>query len=391
VLSPNLEKIQEAIRSEGLDGWLFCNFHHRDVISDEILGRTSGVVNSRFWFYLVPALGKPLKIVHAVEPLALEGLPGEEKLYVSREELSSALKTCGGKTWGAQISEKLPAVSFLDAGTAVFLEKAGLALVSAAGLIQRLGLLDGEGIASHEKAAVHLYEIVAVVWDKAKASYSNGKILWEGDLRSFMLEEMERRDLVTDHNPIIAAGKNAGNPHYDFDGSGSEIRRGDVVQFDLWAKGKKAGRRSVYADISWVGFYGEKIPAETEKNFAALLDAREGALTFIGEELAAGRKISGAMVDKKTREILVRSGYEKNLKHRTGHGIDTEVHGSGVNIDSVEFPDERLLLEGSCFSLEPGIYFEDCGFRTEIDVYIRDRKPVVSGGSYGRQFALLHC
>jgi Xaa-Pro aminopeptidase len=97
----------------------------------------------------------------------------------------------------------------------------------------------------------------------------------------------------------------------------------------------------------------------------------------------------GADVDKKTREILHGFGYADAIRHRTGHGIDSEVHGSGVNMDSVEFPDTRLLLDGACFSIEPGIYLNDFGMRTEIDVYISGGQPVISGGE--RQFSLLHC
>jgi Xaa-Pro aminopeptidase len=153
----------------------------------------------------------------------------------------------------------------------------------------------------------------------------------------------------------------------------------------MWAN--KSG--GVYADISWVGFYGASPPPEIEKAFADLVAAREEGCAFIRGELEAGRAVEGAAVDRRVREFLCGRGYAGALRHRTGHGIDTEVHGSGVNIDSVEFPDSRLLLEGSCFSLEPGIYFDGYGLRTEIDVYIKNGSPVISG--HDRQFALLTC
>jgi Xaa-Pro aminopeptidase len=180
---------------------------------------------------------------------------------------------------------------------------------------------------------------------------------------------------------------NSGNPHYDFFGNGVAFAEGDVIQFDLWAK--EAADAAIYADISWVGVFAREVPPRVEKVFADLVSAREGAYRFIETELGAGRALSGADVDRKTRELLTNMGYASALKHRTGHGIDTEVHGSGVNIDSVEFPDSRPLLEGSCFSLEPGLYFAEFGLRTEIDVYIEHGKPVVSGKD--RQFNILTC
>jgi Xaa-Pro aminopeptidase len=110
---------------------------------------------------------------------------------------------------------------------------------------------------------------------------------------------------------------------------------------------------------------------------------------YIAAELAAGRTLTGAMADRKAREILD-PGYGPALKHRTGHGIDTQCHGFGVNIDSWEFPDHRPILEGSCFSLEPGIYFSGFGMRTEINVYIQGGRALISQGNR-RQFTLLNC
>jgi Xaa-Pro aminopeptidase len=200
---------------------------------------------------------------------------------------------------------------------------------------------------------------------------------------------MAKRKLRTDHPPIVAAGANTADPHYDFSGTGAPIREGDVIQFDLWAK--EEAEASIYGDISWIGVFASSPPPELEKAFDALIAAREGAWRFIEAELSAGRPVSGAAVDGKTREILHGLGYREARNHRTGHGIDTECHGSGVNMDSVEFPDRRRLLEGSCFSLEPGIYFSGFGLRTEIDVYISRGRPVISGGNHSRQFRILTC
>jgi Xaa-Pro aminopeptidase len=185
---------------------------------------------------------------------------------------------------------------------------------------------------------------------------------------------------------LAAAGVHSSNPHYDFEGRGSLLKEGDIVQLDLWAKEAAAG--SIYADISWVGVYARIIPIELERHFSRLAFARGVAFSFIEEKLAARELLSGAETDAWTRNLLAVEGYGKALRHRTGHSIDTECHGSGGNIDSVEFPDSRLLLEGSCFSLEPGIYLEHYGMRTEIDVYIEGGRPHCSGPV---QTALLSC
>jgi Xaa-Pro aminopeptidase len=381
--------MQKAIRDEYLDGWLFYNFHHRDTLSDAILGLPTDSTNSRIWVCAVSTSAEPLKIVHAIETSILDKVPGMTIVYQSREEFIAALKGLAGGRWGVHVSDTLPAISFLDAGLAHTFEAAGLGLCSAAGLVQRFkGLLDTEGIASHERAARHLYDMVALAWERVRVAYALHQPLCEGDIRGLFLDEMHRRGLICDHSPIVGAGVNSGNPHYDFSGAGTTFVQGDVIQFDLWAK--EATPDAIYADISWVGIFARDVPPRVAQAFTDLVSAREGAYRFIAECFSAEKRaLSGADVDRKTRELLISMGYASALKHRTGHGIDTEVHGSGVNMDSVEFPDSRPLLEGSCFSLEPGLYFADFGLRTEIDVYIENGKPVVSGKD--RQFNILTC
>jgi Xaa-Pro aminopeptidase len=398
----NLEELQEAIRAEGLDGWLFSNFRHRDRLADGILGIEGRVKNTRPWFYGVPRRGPPLRIVHGVEPEALEGLPGGLVSYTGREELIPALRPLGKGCWGVHSSERIPAVSYLDAGTAELLKKAGLRLVSAEGLIQRFrGLLKEQDMAGHERAAAGLYEIVESAWSLVKDAYrrmrkTGASGLREGDIRDFMLAEMRRRSLSAGEGPIVAFGAHGGNPHYDFApaegtyrGRGAEALEGDLVQFDLWAREEAPG--SIFADISWVGVFAEPPPPEKEKCFRDLIEVRDGTYAYIEAELGKKRRLTGALVDKKARELLFARGYGENIRHRTGHGIDRELHGSGVNLDSVEFPDFREILPGSCFSVEPGIYFPDFGMRTEINVYIREGKPRISGAPHERQFSLLVC
>lgn len=380
------EKVVEAIRNEGLDGWLFYNFHHRDTLADDILGLEVETTNSRPWIYVVTKDREPVKIVHSIEEHILDTLPGEKLVYSGKEAFQTAVKQFSGKILAAHIDENLPVISFMDAGTAQNIEKQGIRLVSAASLIQRLkGLLSEEDMDSHNRAAIGLYEIVEIVWNKTSEHFHNSQPLYEGDLQALILEEMNNRNLITDHPPIVASGAHTGDPHYETVGKGSLIRQGELIQFDLWAK--ESGKRAIYADISWVGFYGKAITHHVDTLFHDLVDSRELAIEFITAELKQNQRPSGASIDREVRNFLISKGYGPALKHRTGHGIDTECHGSGVNIDSIEFPDERQILDGSCFSIEPGIYFDEFGFRTEIDIYIRQNQICISGKE--RQFSLL--
>jgi len=86
-------------------------------------------------------------------------------------------------------------------------------------------------------------------------------------------------------------------------------------------------------------------------------------------------------VDDACREVVEKAGYGEYFVHRTGHSIGHEVHGNGVNIDNLETKDERELMPGICFSIEPGIYLPgEMAVRSEIDVFItQDSKVVVAG------------
>jgi Xaa-Pro aminopeptidase len=398
-----LEKMKEAILREDLGGWLFSTLHDRDALSLAILeslgedgARASGrgrPKNTRPWYYVVFAEGTPLKIVHSIERDVLSYAPGETAEYYSREALAAVLKNrvfprLGGGDLACQFSEELPVLSFLDYGTALFLQGLGFRLVSSASLVQRFaGLLDAEGFESHMEAASRLYAVVETVWGRLECAMKEREI-FEGEVLSWILEEFEKVSLTGASDLIVAAGSNSGNPHYGISGRGCALGGDEIVQFDIWAKMKTPG--AVYADISWVGFTGRIPPSRVKKDFGVLVRARDAAVDFIAAGLESGRPVRGGDVDACVRGFLAEAGYAGALRHRTGHGIDTRVHGCGVNLDSVEFPDGRLLLEGSCFSVEPGIYFGDYGMRSEINVVIKEGRPLVSGKTPQRELLVFH-
>jgi Xaa-Pro dipeptidase len=389
----NTEQVSTAMLEENLSAWLFSNFHHNDPISDRILEVPRGATNSRPWVYLLRQDGSAEKLVHVIENRILDHLPGSKRVYASRRQYLSNLRelAAGLQRVACHFSPELPAISFLDHGMALLLEDCGFSLSSAAVLIQRvLGGLDRAGIGSHRRAADHLYDIVAEVWERLRKEMRSDKPVWETTVQGWIVGMFEELDLETDSPPIVAAGRHSADPHYSPEasdaGRGGVLRSGAVLQLDLWAKEKASG--AIYADISWVGVLDTRAPQALEAVFRTVVEARELAVGFIGESLAAGQSVSGQQVDQEVRSFFERSGYAANLRHRTGHGIDEQVHGFGVNLDSVEFPDPRLLLEGCCFSVEPGLYLDEFGMRSEIDAYISGGKPVVSGKK--PQFELLH-
>src|SRR5690242_14571222 len=91
--SMNLPDIQRALRERKIDAWLFYDHHHRDAIGYRVLGLPDGLMVTRRWYYLIPAEGEPVKLVHKIEAGHLDTLPGTKKQYSGWQELFESLKT----------------------------------------------------------------------------------------------------------------------------------------------------------------------------------------------------------------------------------------------------------------------------------------------------------
>jgi len=196
--------------------------------------------------------------------------------------------------------------------------------------------------------------------------------------RPFLLAAFAAADLETDHGPIVAVNENASDPHYEpSERVSKQIRPGDVVLIDMWAKLSKP--RSVYYDITWTGYCGAEPPAEVKKVFELVREARDRAVKCVESAVAAGKPLCGFEVDDAARGVLREQGYAKWVVHRTGHSIGEDVHGAGANMDNLETHDERRVIPGTCFSVEPGVYLPNFGIRSEVNVYVEEGKAWVTG------------
>ncbi|HVO40563.1 MAG TPA: M24 family metallopeptidase [Spirochaetia bacterium] len=384
----DIEKPRNAIRGEGLSAWFLSNVFHRDEVADLVLGVSPEKTNTRPWLCLLFPDKPPVKIVHVIERSILDHVPGKTITYGTWEDLGAALSRSvpHRAEIAADFSRDIPVGSFLDHGMALLVEAAGCTLVPAEALVARcLGTLDAEGRRSHDAAARVLHAVVGEAWAFARERLAAGAALHEGDMRDLVQERVSAAGLVGGEPPLVACGINSGDPHYTASGRGARIAEGDVVQLDLWAR--EDSPAAVFADISWVGI-AARSPSPGQKTvFDAVVEAREAAVDYLQKKLQKGISVSGSEVDAEARRVLVSRGFSRALRHRTGHSIGHRVHGFGVNLDSVEFPDNRAIPDGACFSIEPGVYLDDFGMRTEIDCCISNGRLDVTGP--GRQMALL--
>ena len=377
--------VQDALKAEGLDGWLLYDFQGSNPIAARMagLGRHGGHLATRRWFYLVPAAGQPRGLVHAIERHNLDHLPGDKSVYAGRTQLEAGLKSllAGMNRVAMEYSpgNAIPYVSRVDAGTVEMVREAGVAVASSGDLVQRFdGLWDTAAIASHRKASEKLYRIKEHAFEEVARRLRGGTPTTEFDIQQLMLGWFTEEGLVAGSAPNVSAQENAGNPHYlPTAEHHRSIRPDELLLIDLWGKLSEPG--SVYADITWVAFTGAAIPDRFTRAFDAIARARDAAVALVQEAAAAERPIRGFELDRAARQVIIDAGYGDAILHRTGHSLGEEVHGNGAHLDDYETHDERRLMPGSGFTIEPGVYFADFGVRTEINVVWGPGGPEVTG------------
>jgi Xaa-Pro aminopeptidase len=380
----DLAAIQLALRSNRLDGWLLYDFHGSNPIAGKLTGVANGPhMTTRRWYYLIPAQGPPRGLVHAIERTNLDHLPGEKRVYAGREQLDAELTglVAGLDRVAMEYSPMcaIPYLSRVDAGTAEAIRARGVEILSSGDLVQQFeAVWTPVQLESHQVASQSLYRIKDRAFETATAALRSGRTITEYDLQQRMAGWFEDEGLVSDSAPVVAVGGNAGNPHYLPAASHSRpIVRDEVLLLDLW--GKTRDPNAVFADITWVGVTADRAPVEVSAAFRAVADARDAAVALVAEAAREGRELRGWEVDRASRQVLHGQGFGDRILHRTGHSLGESVHGNGVHLDDYETHDDRRILPGTGFTVEPGVYFDTFGIRSEINVYRGEREAVVTG------------
>jgi Xaa-Pro aminopeptidase len=381
----DLAKIQAALRQFNIDGWLLYDFRGSNPLARRIVGFSDDQMGSRRWFYFVPAAGEPKKLVHRIESGALDHLPGEKIVYLRWQELEAGVAALiqGARRLAMEYSPNNanPYVSRVDAGTVELVRSCDAQIISSGDLVQLFEATWDDGqIAMHLEAARHTDSAYSVAWQFIADKVRGGGQASEVEVQSLIMRHFRDNGMTTYHPPIVAVNEHSGDPHFDTSPATDwPIKKGDFVLIDLWAKLDRP--RSVYSDLTRVGFVGEVVPDKYERIFQIVAGARDAAIAAVSEAFAKRHPIAGGKVDDAARQVIEQAGYGPKFIHRTGHSIGQEVHGNGANMDNLETHEERLLLPQTCFSIEPGIYLDDFGVRSEVNVLIdAEAKVHVTGG-----------
>jgi Xaa-Pro dipeptidase len=378
----DLAGIQSILTQRGFDAWLFYDHHHRDPIAYRILGLPADLPVSRRWFYVIPAQGTPIKLVHRVEPEHLDPLPGTKQTYSAWRELSEQLRAMLApfRRVAMQYSPNnlIFYVGMVDAGTVEMIRGFGHEIVSSGDLVAQFeAALSDEQIRAHFRARDKIDLLTAEAFREIGRRVCNGGAT-EYDIPQWIMQAFLREGLTTaGDKPVVAVNEHSSIPHFSPTAEHSAaIRDGDFVLLDIWAKEKTS--EGVFYDITWTGCVGQP-SARQREIFAILKDARDLGVATVCSAVSSGRKIAGWRVDRVVGDFISRSGYGEYFIHRTGHSIGSSIHANGANMDDLEIKDEREIIANTCFSVEPGIYMPEFGVRSEVNVLVRPGSAEVTG------------
>jgi Xaa-Pro aminopeptidase len=370
----------EMLEGCGADGWLLYDFHGVNPVATRVLG-IHGMGTRRFFVLLPrPGKGRPVAVAHRIELASFDGFPGEVRPYAAWRELHAVLgPLVAGKTVAMEVSPRdgVPYLDRVPHGVVQLLEGFGARVVPSAPLVTRFAARWSPAeLVGHRRSAEALATIAQEALRWAGSELARGSEVRETVVQRRVMDAFSRAGLFTDHPPIVGFQANAANPHYEpQQGADRTLQTGEVLLLDLWAG---PARGTVFADQTWMGFAGRAPDAEVRRVWETVRGARDAAVARLRDGWGR-RVVTGAELDDAARDVITKAGYGEFFPHRTGHSIDRDLHGSGPHLDNFETADDRVLLAGIGFSVEPGIYLPGrFGMRTEINVFLNETGPEVT-------------
>jgi Xaa-Pro aminopeptidase len=387
----SLARLQPLIAAARVDGWLLFDFRGRNPIAAAVLG--DEIVGSRRVYLLIPAEGSPTALVHAVDAELWRGWPAPwpKRVWVTREELTREL---GALVRGHRLAVDyspngaIPSLDGVPAGVAELLRGLGATLVPSVDLVTRYcSVMSPEDVASHRRAAEAIAGIAREALALAGARSVTTEPLREHELAVWVRERFDRAGLLTESGPSVSWGPNAARAHYHpTPAESAPLVPGAMLLLDLWAK-EPSG---IYADQTWMAAIGAPTPRDAGL-WTVVREARDAALSVIGRRIEAGEPVRGADADAAARRVIDEAGHLARTIARTGHSIDRYgLHGFGPPIDDTETYDDRLLIPGVGFSVEPGVYLPgEAGVRSEVNVVVGEGEIIVTPQAYQRELMVV--
>lgn len=392
-----LTDVKQKLAQYRLEGWLLYDFRRSNPLACQFLEIPPEANLTRRFFYWIPLEGQPIKVVSVIEQHLLDHLPGKIQAYSSWQGLESILASLLENVTKVAMEysprNAIPSVSKVDGGTLEMIRSFGVQVASSANILQNYTSIWSEfQLQTHRHALTVLEKGVELAWEMICSHLQAKQKLTEYDVQQFLLKYIHEHACECSDPPICAVNAHSANPHYSPDSKqASEIQPEDFILIDLWCK--QTHPEAVYADITQVGVAAAGATERQQKIFDIVKAARDTATEFVRERVENRIPVFGWEADQACRSVIEDAGFSRYFIHRTGHNIGTEDHGPGAHLDDLETHDQRLLLPGTCFSIEPGIYLpQEFGVRLEYDVYIHpNHKVEVTGNVQNALICLGEC
>jgi len=383
--------VQGLLAVQRLDGWLLFDRDGENPIAVRLVAPDGHP--TRPWFYMIPARGAPVALVHTAELRSFDHLAGSKLTYQGYRDLDKQLRAMlkGVKSVAVEYSAKaaVPSVSRVDAGTLEVIRAAGVQVRSSDTLVQFTKAIWGDaGRTAHYVAVHHLVELRKEALAFLVKQLQGAAPVTEYDVQQRIVHGMAMRGLVG-APPVVAAGVNTADPYYvPSADKAAAIKRGDLIVISLAAKLDKP--EGIYAVQTWCAVADQAVPDPIAKAFETASLARDQAMALIGDRARKHRPVTGAEVDDVTRAFIKKAGLSNRVMHRTGHSIDSDLQGGGADLDDFEVKDSRILTPGTGFTIGPGLYFPaQFGVRAEVSVYFAPGGPEITTPAQDEIEALL--
>ena len=380
----SLDEARLFLQSDGIDGWLTRDYRYTNPVFEAALGRRVERLTRPVWLW-IPANGEPQLLAHEVDIEHFSSDSPRVTAYGNRLQMIAGLKAGlrGSKTVAMEYSPlyELPRVGRVDAGTIELIRSLGVEVVPSGDVIQyATERWTAEQLQSHFFAVDALDNIV-----KQTFKFVGENIRWaltEHDIAEHIRGRFDRAGLEWDDGQSVSFNEHSSIPHYDPQpGESAVIRREGWLLIDLWARKKPSaeGERNISADITWTAKLGEPPNAKQLEVFNAVTAARDTAFELLENRVLEGDNPQGWEIDRAARDVIDKAGYGEFFIHRLGHSLGYEVHSNGVNLDDWETHDTRTVINGVGVTIEPGIYLPEFGVRSEMDVYLGEDGPEITG------------
>lgn len=198
----------------------------------------------------------------------------------------------------------------------------------------------------------------------------------ELDLYEYLINQFKINNLKTDKDKLIVAfGTNTSFVHYFPEKKSKTLKPETLILLDIWGRLKEKG--APFADITWMVYYGNNIPAKYSQGFKIISEARNHAISFIKQSVRKNIFPQGKEIDRIIRQTLAKYNCEKNFLHGTGHSLGfSNPHGALVRLNR---RGRKSIPANVGYTIEPGIYFKNqYGLRSEIDFIINGNRVEIT-------------